>query len=199
MVADRPELLLPDVSAWAKWLQGHLDLQEGVWLVLAKKGVKTPTSLTYDEALGEALCQGWIDGQKGSRDGDMYLQRFTPRRPRSPWSQRNVRLAGELISEGRMQPAGLAEIERARADGRWDAAYAGQAAMEVPPDLAEALRENDRAAAMFEILTSVNRYAICYRITSAKRPETRARRVADFVDQLARGQTPHPQKRTLPD
>jgi uncharacterized protein YdeI (YjbR/CyaY-like superfamily) len=199
MTVETPELLLKDRRAWTRWLAREGASSEGVWLVLAKKGVSVPTSLTYDEALDEALCQGWIDGQKGRRDDDTYRQRFTPRRPRSPWSQRNVRLAEQLISDGRMQPAGLAAIEKARADGRWDAAYAGQAAMEVPADLAAALQGNERAAAMFEILTGVNRYAICYRITSAKRPETRARRVADFVDQLARGQTPHPQRRTMAD
>lgn len=199
MAPEKPELVVTDARAWSTWLNREGTRSEGVWLVLAKKGVCEPTSLTYDEALAEALCQGWIDGQKGSRDSTTYLQRFSRRRPRSIWSKRNVQLAEDLIASGRMRPAGLAAVNEAKADGRWEAAYAGQASMEVPDDLGVALRQNPKALAMFEILTSVNRYAICFRITQAKRADTRAKRVADFVEMLARGETPHPQKRTLQD
>lgn len=199
MAVDRPELLLPDARAWADWLETYHATGDGVWLVLAKKGVVVPTSLTYDQALDEALCQGWIDGQKAARDQATFLQRFTLRKPRSAWSRRNVTLVEQLMAAGRMKPSGLVAVERAKQDGRWDAAYAGQATMEVPPDLAAALRANPRAQAMFDILTGVNRYAVCLRVTSAKREQTRARRIEGFVDMLARGQTPYPQKRTLED
>jgi uncharacterized protein YdeI (YjbR/CyaY-like superfamily) len=197
MTSHRLELLVPDSRAWADWLQVHQLDAEGVWLVLAKKGVDQPTRLTYDEALVEALCHGWIDGQKAGRDELTYLQRFTPRRPRSAWSRRNVELAEQLIAVGRMGPAGLAAVEAAKKDGRWSAAYAGQASMEVPDDLMAALQANPRALAMFDILTSANRYSVCLRVTTAKRPETRSRRIDGFVEMLARGETPHPQKRAL--
>ena len=169
-----------------------------MWLVLAKKGTTEPTSLTYDEALEEALCHGWIDGQTRRLDEGTYRQRFTPRRARSQWSQRNVGIAERLMADGRMHPAGHAEVERARADGRWEAAYHGPAQAEVPADLAAALAREPRAAAMFEVLTSQNRYAILYRIGNAKRPETRSRRIAEYVAMLARGETVYPQKRTAP-
>jgi uncharacterized protein YdeI (YjbR/CyaY-like superfamily) len=163
--------------------------------VLAKKGTTEPTSLTYDEALEEALCHGWIDGQVKRRDEGTYRQRFTPRRSRSRWSQRNVGLAERLLADGRMRPAGVSEIERAKADGRWDAAYAGAAAIDVPADLAAALDAEPQARALFDALTSQNRYAILYRVTTAKRPATRARRIEQFVAMLARGETPYPKKR----
>jgi uncharacterized protein YdeI (YjbR/CyaY-like superfamily) len=168
-----------------------------VWLVLAKKNVTTPTSLTYAEALEEALCHGWIDGQRRSRDERTFLQRYTPRRARSMWSRRNVDMVARLEREGRMRPAGRAEIERAKADGRWDTAYGGPAGLDVPADLLAALAAEPRALAMFEILTSANRFAVVHRVNAAKRPETRARRIAQFVEQLARGETIYPQKRTL--
>jgi len=193
------ELIVTDVAAWRDWLGSHHADSPGVWLALAKKGTTEPTSLTYDQALDEALCHGWIDGQKGRRDDTTFKQRFTPRRSRSPWSKRNVGLAERLVEEGRMTPAGLAEVERARTDGRWAAAYSGQATIAVPADLAEALSASPRATAMFEILTSQNRYAVLYRIDTAKRADTRARRIEQFVAMLARGETPHPQKATLPD
>lgn len=135
-----PELTVPDARAWREWLDQHHGDSRGVWLVLAKRLTTEPTRLTYDEALEEALCYGWIDGQLQRRDENTYRLRFTPRRPRSAWSQRNVELCEKLRAEGRMHPAGLAEMERATADGRWRAAYAGQAAAEVPPDLVAALR-----------------------------------------------------------
>jgi uncharacterized protein YdeI (YjbR/CyaY-like superfamily) len=162
-------------------------------LVLAKKGTTSPTSLTYDEALEEAICFGWIDGQVRRRDERTYLQRFTPRRARSRWSKRNTTLAERLISEGRMQAPGIAEIERAKADGRWEAAYAGPATAGVPDDLAAALATEPKAKTTFERLTSQNRYSILHRIEAAKRPETRAQRIAEFVAMLARGETVHPQ------
>ncbi|MFE9955529.1 YdeI family protein [Micromonospora sp. NPDC005299] len=195
MAQEPPELVVPDADAWRDWLAAHHDEPAGVWLVLAKRGAASPTSLTYDQALDEALCHGWIDGQVRRRDEATYRQRFTPRRARSPWSARNVGIVARLVDEGRMRPPGLAEVERARADGRWDAAYAGQAAADVPADLAAALAGNPRARAVFEVLTAQNRYAVIYRLGTAKRAETRARRLAEFVDMLARGETPHPQKR----
>jgi uncharacterized protein YdeI (YjbR/CyaY-like superfamily) len=164
-----------------------------VWLVLAKKG----TTLSYDEALEEAICFGWIDGQLGQRDAATFRRRFTPRKARSSWSKRNVAIVEKLSAAGRMQPAGDDEVQKAKGDGRWEAAYAGQAAIEVPEDLAEALHENPRARAMFEQLTSSNRYAILYRIGSAKRADTRTRRIEQFVEMLARGETVHPQNRPL--
>jgi uncharacterized protein YdeI (YjbR/CyaY-like superfamily) len=196
MAVELPELIVRDAAAWRAWLaENHAD-PTGVWLVLAKKGTKNPTSLTYDQALEEALCHGWIDGQAGRRDEATYRQRFTSRRKRSAWSKRNTGIAERLHAEGRMHPAGQAEVERAKTDGRWDAAYAGQASIEVPPDLAEALAAEPKAQAMFEALNSQNRYAVLYRITTAKRSDTRARRIEQFVAMLARGETVYPQKRS---
>jgi uncharacterized protein YdeI (YjbR/CyaY-like superfamily) len=196
---ELPELLVSDAVAWRSWLGENHAAQVGVWLVLAKKGVIEPTSLTYVQALEEALCHGWIDGQVRRRDERTFRQRFTPRRARSEWSQRNVAHIKRLTAEGRMHPAGLAAVEGAKADGRWNAAYAGAASIAVPADLAAALAAEPRAQAMFEILSSQNRYAVLYRITKAKRSETRARNIARFVAMLARGETPHPQKRALGD
>ncbi len=193
---ENGELVVPDARAWHEWLgRNHAD-RAGVMLVLAKKGTTSPTSLTYDEALEEAICFGWIDGQVRRRDDRTYLQRFTPRRPRSRWSKRNTTLAERLISEGRMQGAGIAEIDRATTDGRWEAAYAGPATARVPDDLAAALAAEPEAKTMFSRLTSQNRYAILHRIEAVKRPETRARKITEFVAMLARGETVHPQKGT---
>jgi uncharacterized protein YdeI (YjbR/CyaY-like superfamily) len=196
MSDELPELTVTDARAWREWLSKHHD-SSGVWLVLAKQNTTEPTSLTYDQALDEALCHGWIDGQLRRRNEITYYRRFTPRGPQSPWSVRNVAIVTRLIEEGRMHPAGMIEVDRAKADGRWDAAYAGQAGIQVPSDLAAALAAAPRAQEMFDILTSQNRYAILYRVTNAKRPETRARRIAQFVGMLARGETVHPQKRSL--
>jgi len=193
------ELIVADAAAWRAWLGEHHESPAGVWLVLAKKGTTQPTSLSYDQALEEALCHGWIDGQSQRRDESTYRQRFTPRRTRSPWSARNVGIVTRLATEGRMHPAGVAEVERAKNDGRWDAAYAGPASIEVSADLAAALTAEPKAQAMFAILTSQNRYAVLYRIDSAKRPDTRARRIQQFVAMLARGETVYSQKRTLGD
>ncbi len=195
---DVPTLLVSDAAAFRDWLGANRDRSEGVWLVLAKKGTTDPTSLTYAEALEEALCQGWIDGQKRSRDATTFAQRFTPRRRASRWSKRNRAISEQLIAAGRMLPAGLAEIDQAKADGRWDAAYSGQAESTVPADLAAALSANPAAKKMFAELNGANRYAVLYRIEDAKRPETRARRIEQFVEMLARGETIHPQQRPRP-
>jgi len=199
MADDAPELTVADVAAWRAWLGEHRDEPTGVRLVLAKKGTTSPTSLTYDQALDEALCHGWIDGQARRRDENTYYQRFTPRRARSPWSQRNVGIVARLVEQGRMQPRGLAEVERAKTDGRWDAAYAGPATIEVPDDLTAALAAAPEAPEVFGILTSQNRYAILYRIAGAKRADTRARRIEQLVAMLARGKALYPQKRALDD
>lgn len=192
MAAELPTLVVADVGAWRAWLDEHHAESAGVWLVLAKKGTTDPTRLTYAEALEEALCYGWIDGQALPADHATHLRRFTPRRPRSTWSKRNTTIVERLTAEGRMHAAGLAEVERARADGRWDAAYAGSKSIEVPDDFAAALRAEPRAQAAFEQLDSRNRYAFLYRIGSAKRADTRARRIAQFVEMLARGEMLHP-------
>jgi uncharacterized protein YdeI (YjbR/CyaY-like superfamily) len=197
MSEELPELIVGDAQAWRAWLAEHHAARPGVWLVLAKKGTVEPTSLGYDAALEEALCHGWIDGQLKRRDDATFRQRFTPRRARSAWSKRNVSIVERLLADGRMQPAGLAAVDAAKADGRWQAAYAGPATATVPDDLAAALQAAPRAQAMFEILTSQNRYAVLLRIESAKRSDTRARRIERFVAMLARGETVYPQKRKL--
>lgn len=194
MAGELPELVVPDAAAWRAWLGEHHGDDHGVLLVLAKKGATEPTSLTYDQALEEAICHGWIDGQMRRRDGVTYVQRFTPRRARSTWSKKNVASAERLTAEGRMHPAGLAAVQAAKADGRWEAAYAGPATIAIPDDLAAALAANPSAQAMFDRLTSHNRYAILYRLSTAKREETRTRRIAQFVAMLARGETIYPQK-----
>ena len=188
---DLPLIGFGDSAGWESWLDEHHATAAGAWLKIAKKGASGST-LSYPEALDVALCYGWIDGQKGGLDEEFWLQRFTPRKPRSRWSRINTQKTAALIEAGRMRPAGLREVEAAKADGRWDAAYAGQAAITVPDDLASALAANDAARAFFETISSVNRYAILYRIGEAKRPETRARRIAKYVTMLAEGQTLHP-------
>jgi uncharacterized protein YdeI (YjbR/CyaY-like superfamily) len=190
-------LTLADARAWRTWLSEHHEQYTEVWLQLAKKGTSEPTSLTYDQALEEALCHGWIDGQVRRLDERTYRQRFTPRRVRSSWSKRNVGLVERLTAEGRMRPAGTRAVERAKADGRWETAYAGQATIEVPADLASALDAVPAAQAMFERLSSQNRYAVLFRIQAAKRADTRARRIEQFVAMLARGETLHPQRRDV--
>jgi len=196
IVADAVELVVPDAASWRAWLAKHHDSSAGVWLVLAKKKTVEPTSLNHDQALEEALCHGWIDGQLRGRDSGTYCQRFSRRRPRSAWSRRNIELAERLIAEGRMHPAGIAELERARADGRSEAAYDGSATIEVPPDLEAALVADPKAREMFEKLSRRNRYAVLYRIATAKRAETRERRIRAFVEMLSRGETVYPQERT---
>lgn len=193
MTDQLPELLMPDAAAWRAWLATHHEDPEGVRLVLAKKGVTEPTSLVYADALDEALCFGWIDGQVGRRDERTFYQRFTQRRVRSTWSQNNVASAERLISEGRMAAPGRAAIERAKADGRWDAAYAGSRSIEVPADLQAALDAVPAAAAAFSELTRLNRYAILYRVGTVSTPAARSRKIDRYVAMLARGQTLYPQ------
>ena len=187
-----------DVAAWRLWLEENHSRSPGIWLVLAKKGTVGPTTLTYAQALEEALCFGWIDGQARSRDAATFSQGYSPRRKRSPWSKRNTGIAERLVLEGKMHESGVAEMNRAKADGRWEAAYAGPAAIEVPPELTEALAASPKAQAMFAMLNSQNRYAILYRTTTAKRPETRTRRIEQFVAMLERGETVYPQKSAVP-
>lgn len=182
-----------DVEAWEAWLERNHASEREVWLRIAKKGSRAVT-VSRAEALEVALCYGWIDGQALSQDEDYWLQRFTPRTPRSKWSKINCEAAEALIRAGRMKPAGLAAVEAAKADGRWDAAYHPPSTIEVPQDLLDRLKENPEAAAFFSVLDGRNRYAILYRIHEAKKPETRARRIEKFVDMLARGETIYPMK-----
>lgn len=198
-MTDPEPLVVADVAAWRGWLDEHEDSSDGVWVMLAKKGVTEPTSLTYAQALDEALCSGWIDGQVKSIDQDTYRQRYTPRRQRSLWSARNVDHIARLTGQGRMRTRGLAEVDRAKADGRWANAYKGPASIEMPDDLRLALDASVAAAAMFAILTGQNRYAVLHRVTTATTPATRKRRIETLVAMLERGETPYPQKRRLPD
>ena len=161
------ELVIPDAAAWRTWLDEHEDESDGVWLVLAKKGTSEPTRLTYAEALEEALCSGWIDGRKQSRDAATFRQHFTPRRRRSIWSLRNVGLVGELIAAGRMRERGHTEIALAQEDGRWDRAYGGSAAIEVPEDLRDALEKSPAAASAFAALNRSERYSVLFAVTTA--------------------------------
>jgi uncharacterized protein YdeI (YjbR/CyaY-like superfamily) len=194
MAVELPELLVPDAAAWRAWLAENHATSPGVWLVLTKKGGQV-TALDYAAALDEALCFGWIDGQVSRRDEGSSRQRFTPRRAKSAWSKRNVEHIARLAAEGKLMPAGQAAVDAAKADGRWQAAYAGPAANELPDDLAAALAGSPAAQAMWDVLTSQNRYAISYRVGQAKRAETRARRIAESVAMLERGETFHPQRR----
>lgn len=178
-------------ESWREWLQEHQTLADGVWLRMFKKGSGVP-SITYAEALDEALCVGWIDGQKRSFDDTSWVQRFVPRRARSMWSKVNRQHVQRLIDEGRMQEAGLREIEKAKADGRWDAAYDSSSTATPPEDFRLALAANEAARAFFEQLNRPNVYAILYRIQTAKKPETRERRIATFVEMLAKGEKLHP-------
>jgi uncharacterized protein YdeI (YjbR/CyaY-like superfamily) len=179
-------------KAWRTWIDRHHATSNGVWLRFAKRHAATK-SVTYAEAIEVALCYGWIDGQAKALDEDTYLQKFTPRRPQSIWSQINCAKAEALIARGEMQPAGLAAIEQAKRNGRWSAAYAGSRTAVVPDDLQAALDANARAAAFFSTLNSRNRYAILFRIQTAKKAETRAGRIQQFVRMLARHETFYPQ------
>ena len=181
---DLPIVPFASRDAWEAWLEEHHAASDGLWLKFAKKGSGIET-VSYAEALEAALCYGWIDGQKASFDQDYWLQRFTPRKPRSKWSKVNRQKATELIEAGRMKPAGLREVERAKADGRWEAAYDAQSTATVPADLSRALEKNDRAREFFAKLDSRNRYAILYQIQDAKRRETRARRIEKYVAMLS--------------
>ena len=184
-------LRFDDYGSFREWLRENQDSSTGIWLLLAKKGSGQKT-VTYAEALDAALEFGWIDGQAKGIDDATYMQRFTPRRPQSPWSSRNRVFAETMIAEGRMAPRGLAEVERARNDGRWDRAYDGPATAQPHPDFLAALEANPAAAAFYATLNSQNRFAIYYRVQQAKRDETRARRIADFVAKLERGEKFYP-------
>jgi uncharacterized protein YdeI (YjbR/CyaY-like superfamily) len=186
-----PILSFPSQPEWEQWLAEHHRTSKGVWLKTAKKGAATATA-SYAEALEGALVYGWIDGQKAPLDAEFWLQKFTPRGPRSKWSKINREKAAALIGQRRMQPAGLAAVEAAQADGRWDAAYEGQRTAAVPDDLQAALDASPEAAAFFATLNSVNRYAVLYRIQDAKKPETRARRIEKFIAMLSRHEKLHP-------
>ena len=193
-MSAKPELpIVPFASreAWEAWLEEEHASSEGLWLKIAKKGSGIE-SVTFVEALDVALCYGWIDSQRNGFDGRFYLQRFTPRKPRSKWSQVNREKVARLIEAGRMKPAGLREVERAKADGRWDAAYEPQSAATVPDDLRLELERDRGAREFFETLNSTNRYAILHRIQDAKKPETRARRIAKYVAMLAEGKKLYP-------
>jgi uncharacterized protein YdeI (YjbR/CyaY-like superfamily) len=189
--SDYPILLFADRAAFRKWLSAHHASQPGVWLRIAK-AASPLRSVTYAEALDVALCFGWIDGQKRSHDADSFLQKFTPRQKRSPWSKRNREHVARLVAAGEMHPAGLAAVEAAKADGRWDRAYDSPGRATVPDDFRAALDEHPAAKAFFETLKGRNRYAILYRIQTAVKPETRARRIAEFVAMLRRRETLHP-------
>jgi uncharacterized protein YdeI (YjbR/CyaY-like superfamily) len=186
--AEQPVLFFATPAALEDWLEEHGEASDGIWLKFAKKasGIQ---SVVYAEALDVALCHGWIDGQVQRLDDDHYLQRFTPRRARSKWSARNRGKAVELIEQGRMRPPGLREIERARADGRWDEAYDSPATATVPDDFQAALDAVPAAREFFESLGSTKRYSFLYRIADAKRPETRAKRIAEYVTLLRQGKT----------
>ena len=193
MAVELPELLVSDAAAWRRWLVEHHADEPGVWLVLHKKGGGV-TTVTYEQALDDALCFGWIDGQVGRRDEGSYRQRFTPRTKRSPWSERNRDNIARLTAEGLMAPAGLAAVEAAQFDGRWDRAYARQSEAVVPQDLADAIAASPRAQGTFDTLNAINRYALIYRLGAVKRADTRARKIITFVEMLERGETIHPQK-----
>ncbi|MFI2754759.1 YdeI family protein [Cellulomonas sp. P22] len=183
------ELVVADHAAWRAWLDSQEDTSGGVWLLLAKKGTVSPTALTYAEALDEALCSGWIDGQKKGNDAATFRQRFTPRRPRSMWSVRNVEHVARLTDEGRMRPRGVREVDRAKADGRWDRAYAGAATAEVPDDLTAALHSAPGAQARFDALSGQDRYTLLHRLMTAPNATVRTRRLDRLVEMLSRDDT----------
>ncbi|MGC5664132.1 YdeI/OmpD-associated family protein [Micromonospora sp. WMMD723] len=195
--AELDELVVPDADALRAWLSAHHDTSPGVWLALTRKG-GTVTTLTWQQAVDEGLCFGWIDGQARKRDQESSWIRFTPRRARSIWSQRNVAHVARLEEQGRMQPPGRAAVEAAKADGRWAAAYAPPSEVEVPADLLAAVAADPAAQAMFDVLTRTNLFALVHRLNAVKRAQTRERKIAEFVAMLARHETPHPQRARPP-
>jgi uncharacterized protein YdeI (YjbR/CyaY-like superfamily) len=188
--AGLPILAFSDVAALERWLEAQPASSPGLWIKFAKVGSGI-ASVSKSGAIDAALCHGWIDGQIDKYDDAHWLVRFTPRKARSKWSQVNRTRAAELLAAGRMRPSGLAQIEAAKADGRWDAAYAPASKAEVPPDLQAALDQNPKAAAFFATLSGANRYAILYRIGAVKKPDTRARKIASFIAMLERHETVH--------
>ncbi|HJX76878.1 YdeI/OmpD-associated family protein [Glutamicibacter sp.] len=181
---EREILIRPDISGWRAWLDEHEDTSDGVWLLLAKKGTTSPTTLSYASALQEALCSGWIDGRRRGNDEHTFIQHFTPRRKTSVWSERNTGYVQELIAQDRMRERGQAEIDKAKADGRWDAAYQGQAKAEVPEDLQARLDLSPVAAANFSALKSQPRYHILHQLMIARTAKTRASRLDKFLTEL---------------
>ena len=188
---DLPIVSFASRDAWETWLEERHATSEGLWIKFAKKGSGIE-SVTYDQAVEVSLCYGWIDGQARKLDEDYYLQRFTPRRPRSKWSKVNRQKAMDLVKRGKMKAAGLREVERAKADGRWDAAYDAPSSATVPDDLRRELEKNEKAREFFATLNSANRYAILHRIQDAKKPETRARRIEKYVAMLREGKRIYP-------
>lgn len=182
-------LQFESADQWRAWLDVHHDATQGVWIQIFKKASGVPT-VTYAEALDEALCYGWIDGQKKSYDNESYVQKFTPRRPRSMWSKRNIEHVARLTEQGLMTPAGLREVMRAKQDGRWHAAYDSPATMTMPIEFTAALAANPKALAFYETLSKSQLYSIGYRLQTAKRPETRTRRIADILQKLENNQPP---------
>ena len=193
MSKDLPVLTFDDLAAWEAWLNEHGASADGLWMKLGKANAPRST-ISKAQAIEGALCHGWIDGQLAKFDQHYFLVRFTPRRRGSRWSAANRNTAQSLIDAGRMSSAGQREVEAAKADGRWDSAYASQSKAEPPPDLLKALAANPAARRMFEELDGANRYAIIYRVQDAKKPETRIRRIQQYVEMLARGETIHPRK-----
>jgi uncharacterized protein YdeI (YjbR/CyaY-like superfamily) len=187
---DLPVLAFPDQAAFEEWLEAAHATAPGCYVKLAKKGAGVP-SLTRDEMVESLLCFGWIDGRSNSVDASWWLTRVTPRRPRSMWSAKNVGIVEALTAAGRMRPAGLAQVETARADGRWDRAYPGPATITVPDDLAAALAAEPAAREAFAGLDATNRFAVLVRVHTAASPATRAKRIAALVTMLAEGRTPH--------
>lgn len=193
-MSDEPAVLYcENAPEWWRWLEQHADSATEVWLAIGKKATGVP-SVTSPEALDAALCFGWIDAVRYTLDATHFRQRYTPRAARSRWSQRNREHVDRLIAAGRMRPRGLAEVARAKADGRWDAAYAPASTATVPDDLALALGASPRASALFGELDSTNRYAILFRIANVKRAETRARKITEYVAMLERGETLQPRR-----
>lgn len=187
-LATLPIQLFENAIAWETWLETNYAQSTGLWLKISKKGSGV-ASVTYDEALDTALCFGWIDGQRKSHDTGHFLQRFTPRRKKSIWSKRNVDKVGELIAAGRMRDAGQLEIDAAKADGRWEKAYSSASVIQVPADFQAALDRNKKAKTFFEGLGKTKRYPFLWRIETAKRDDTRRKRIEQFVELLAKGQT----------
>jgi uncharacterized protein YdeI (YjbR/CyaY-like superfamily) len=193
---EEPTLAFASPGEWNSWLASHHGEPTPVWLHLAKKGA--PKSITYAEALDVALIWGWIDSQKRKHDDHAFAQRFSPRTAKSPWSKINCAKAEALIAAGKMKPSGLVEVERAKADGRWERAYAGQKTSTVPDDFTAALAKNARAKKFFEALDAANRFAILYRLQAAGKPQTRVDRITRFVAMCAKGETFHPKKSGKP-
>lgn len=188
--AEYPVLWFETSQEWRAWLEAHHASEKGVWMRFAKKASEL-RSVSYAQALDEALCYGWIDGQVKKYDADSWIQKFTPRGKRSLWSKINREKVAALVASGQMQAAGSAEVERAQTDGRWEAAYDSPSNAEVPADFAEALEKNAAAKSFFETLNKGNRYAILWRIQTATKAETRAKRIAGLVEMLEKGERIH--------